>query len=49
MVTPRPDKPDKIIPDRLVLYGFLHQMFAGNLKEVGQIAPDSIRILLSLL
>jgi len=29
----------------LVLSGFLDQRFAGNLKEVGQIAPDSARIL----
>ena len=30
----------------LVLSGFLDQKFAGNLKEVGQIVPDSVRILL---
>ena len=33
----------------LVLSGFLHQMFAGNLKEVGQlgqIMPDSTRLCL---
>ena len=32
----------------LVLSGFLDQKFAGNLKEVGQIVPDSVRILLCL-
>ena len=54
MVTPSPDKPDKIVPDRarqkkwLVLSGFLHQKFAGKLKEVGQIVPDSTRISLCL-
>ena len=32
----------------LVLSGFLDQKFVGNLKEVGQIVPDSIRILLCL-
>ena len=31
-----------------VLSSFLDQKFAGNLKEVGQIVPDSIRILLCL-
>ena len=45
MVTPRPDKPDKIIPDRarpkngwFYISGFLHKKFAGNVREVGQIA-----------
>ena len=33
-------KPDKI---SLVLSGFLDQEFAGNLKEVDQIAPDNTR------
>ena len=32
----------------LVLSGFLEQKFAGNLKEDGQIVPDSVRILLCL-
>ena len=32
----------------LVLSGFLDQKFAGNLKKVGQIVPDSVRILLCL-
>ena len=32
----------------LVLSGFLDQKFAGNLKENGQIVPDSVRILLFL-
>ena len=30
----------------LVLSGFLHQKFAGKLKEVGQIVPDSTRLCL---
>ena len=32
----------------LVLSGFLDQKFPGNLKEAGQIVPDSVRILLCL-
>ena len=32
----------------LVLSGFLDQKFEGNLKEVGQIVPDSARISLCL-
>ena len=32
----------------LVPSGFLDQKFEGNLKEVGQIVPDSVRILLYL-
>ena len=32
----------------LVPSGFLDQKFEGNLKEVGQIVPDSVRILLWL-
>ena len=31
-----------------VLSSFLDQKFAGNLKEVGQIVPGSVRILLCL-
>jgi len=30
----------------LVPSGFLDQKFEGNLKEVGQIVPDSVKILL---
>ena len=32
----------------LVLSGFLDQKFVGNLKEVGQIVPDSARISICL-
>ena len=55
VVTPRPDVPDKTMPDEarrsqtkkwLVLSGFLHQKFAGNLKQVGQIVPDNTRFCL---
>ena len=52
MVTPDQTKPDEIVPDGarpknglvgLVLFGFLHQKFAGNLSQVGQIVPDNTR------
>ena len=54
MVTPRPDVPDKTMPDGarqkklLVLSGILDQKFVGNFKEVDQIVPDSTRISLCL-
>ena len=57
VVTPRPDVPDKTMPDGarqsqtkkwLVLSGFLHQKFAGNFKKVVQMMPDSTRISLCL-
>ena len=57
MVTPDQPKPDEIVPDGarpknglvgLVLFGFLHQKFAGNLKEVAQILPDTTKTSLCL-
>ena len=48
-----PDSQEKIVPDgarlkMLVLSDFLDKMFARNLKEIGQIKPDSTRISLRL-
>ena len=57
VVTPRPDVPDKTMPDKarrsqtkkwLARSGFLHQKFAGNFKKVVQMMPDSTRISLCL-